>query len=115
MPTWPASLPGLNVEGYGEEDVDAVVRTQMDAGPQFERLRYSAVPTRITDTLVLTTAQVATLMAFYRTTVSRGVSPFDWTHPRTGASVSMKIKSPPGISAAGGELWSVRVDFEILP
>lgn len=114
MASWPGTLPGLNADGYSEEDEDGLIRTQMDAGPEFRRRRFTAVPTKISDTLILTDAQVDTLLAFYRATLSGGSLSFTWEHPRTEASVQMRFNSFPVISA-GPFNYSVRIDLEILP
>lgn len=114
MASWPASLPEINAEGYSEEDEDGLVRTQMDAGPEFRRRRFTAVPTRITSSLLLTDAQVDTLLAFYRSTLSGGSLSFTWEHPRTEAAVDMRFNSFPSIS--GGPFnFLVSLDLEILP
>lgn len=114
MPSWPATLPEFNADSYSEEDADGLVRTQMDAGPEFRRRRFTAVPTRITTSLLLTDTQTDTLLTFYRDTLAGGSLPFDWDHPRTEASVSMRFNSFPTI--AGGPFnFRVSLDLEILP
>ena len=116
MASWPSSLPdNLNVEGYTEARVDGTIRTQMDAGPEFVRRRFSATPTRVSGSLVLTDTQVATLDTFYQTTLNGGVDAFDWTHPRTGASVEMRFTSPPSYRAFSHDLWQADLSLEILP
>lgn len=122
MPTWPTALPqALNVDGYNEAQQSGVVRTSMDAGPDFVRRRFSAVSTMISGTMLLTDSQWAALLTFFNTTLSGGVLEFDW-HPRGGhlnspATVySMRFMSPPTRRpAAAHDLWFVDLAFEVLP
>lgn len=117
MATWPAGLPQeLRQEGYSEARKSGVAATEMDAGPDFTRRRYTAVPTEIRGTLALTKAQVATLDAFYFTTLNGGNDAFDWTHPRTGAAASLKFKkgeAPRYVIRSG--VWIATLSLEIQP
>lgn len=116
MASWPSSLPTAPlVAGYSEQRESGSIRTQIDAGPEFVRRRYSATVTRIGVQLRLTTAQVATLETFFSTTTGQGSAAFTWTHPRTGASVSMRFMEPPQISADGNGIWTAALALEILP
>ena len=45
--TWPDILPKPTFDGYGLEPMDAVLRTEMEAGPARQRRRFTHVPTRI--------------------------------------------------------------------
>lgn len=120
-PTWPSSLPGLNVEGYSEEPEEGVLRTSVDAGPDFTRRRVTAVPTRIQDTLYLTGTQVATLRAFHRDTLAMGSRVFAWDHPRTGDAVTIRfLRAPSIVAEAGGtdgnhDFWAMQISIEVMP
>lgn len=87
----------------------------MDAGPAFQRVRYSAVPKPITGTLVLSASLVGTLDTFFHTTLNEGADEFDWYHPRTGVSVSMRFTSPPQYVPHSDDLWTVSLSLEIMP
>lgn len=114
MPAWPSSLPGMNSEGFLEEDQDNILRTTVDAGPELRRRRFTAVPTRIKGTLQLDSTEVATLLAFYRDTLSDGVLDFDWEHPRTEAAAVMSFRRFPKIT--GGPFnYTVALELEIKP
>lgn len=118
MPTWPASLPqSLRLSGLSETDSKAVVRTEMTAGPAFQRNRFSAITQDITGSLSMTEAQVGTFLDFYRNTLGNGAAEFDWMHPRTDAPVTMRFvgNSPPSINAVGGGRYTVSVSIEVLP
>jgi hypothetical protein len=115
MPTWPSSLPGMNVGGYSEQARSGVVRSEVGAGPDYVRQRTSAVPVDIANSLQVTKAQRATLLAFHDTTCKAGSLSFDWEHPVTGDSVTMRWRSPPAISAITDDLFQARIEVEILP
>ena len=114
MADWPSSLPDFNVDGFGQEDQDPVVRFSTEAGPEHTRRRYTAVTTRVSTTLALTRSEVATLLSFFRSTISYGAVPFTWEDPLTESSVEMKIRNPPNISG-GPDNFSVRLNLEIMP
>lgn len=116
---WPPSLPTLaTVRGYGEDSGVNVLRAPMDAGPA--KLRKTGNRADIlTVGYQMTTAQVATLETFVKTTTA-GVKRFNWTHPRTGAST--EVRMVPGRDGGyyrtlylGPNLWQVEFQIEVLP
>jgi hypothetical protein len=113
MPAWPAALPEFNADGFSEAWQDGVVRTQMDAGPAFQRRRYTATPRYVTTTLYLTSAQIETLRTFFRDTLLGGGAWFDWEDPRTGAAAQLRFRGPPAISSPDGDLYPVSLSLEI--
>jgi hypothetical protein len=116
MAAWPSSLPAtLNVDGVSEQRAPGVVRTSMDAGPDFVRRRFSAVPVRVEGELQLSKAQAATLDAFFSATLNQGAAAFTWTHPRTGATAALRFLSPPRYVAISHELYAVTLSLEVLP
>lgn len=116
MASWPAGLPQTPLaDGFGESAVSSVVRTDMDVGPAKMRRRYTAEVRVYSMGLLLTTAQVATLEAFYRSTLAE-VDPFDWVDHRTGSAASYRFRSPPAYSEAGAPgYWQTTLDLEVLP
>lgn len=115
MAAWPSSLPQRPLlEGAAEQGQGTVVRTDMDVGPAKLRRRYTAEVTRFDVSLILTTAQVATLETFYDTTL-QGVDPFDWTHPRTLAAASLRFITRPGYQPIGAGYWRTAFALEVLP
>jgi hypothetical protein len=116
MASWPSSLPeALLVQGYGEQPKPGTVRTGVDVGPSLTRPRFSARTTNIAGQVELTTTQAATLETFHDSTLSQGAVAFDWTHPRTGASVQMRFLEPPSIQPIGGGAWLASLSLEVLP
>lgn len=114
---WPlAADAGFEVQGFTETLPNAILRTQMDAGPAKQRRRFSAAPIAIAGSMLLTAAQAALIEAFFRDTLALGALPFEWTHPRTGALRTWRFTEPPQLAAAAsGAWWRVTMKLEILP
>lgn len=115
MTAWPASLPQETLRaGYLEDPVDTAIRSPMGYGPDKVRRRTTTAITMFTLTLRMTTAQVATLDAFYYDTIKvSGV--VDWIHHRTRASARYRFLSPPQYSPYGGGFWAVVLNLELIP
>ena len=115
MAVWPVSLPALSVvNDYTEEIAERALRTEMDQGPAKVRRLTNAMPDKLKFTQLLTKDQVATLDAFYKTTLVGGSTSFTDTHPRTGASVSLRFTKPPTYQFMGA-IWKAAVELEVLP
>ena len=116
MTTWPASLPqSLLIEGYQETLPATVLRTEMDAGPAEQRRRFTAAVTPIGGLIDLTKTELSSLYEFFRTETKDGALPFGWTHPVTGAAVSMRFTAAPQIAAVHDHAFRVSLALEILP
>lgn len=116
---WPPTLPQTpTVAGYGETLGVHMLRTPVDAGPPKQR-KIGNRSDQLTLGFQLTTAQVATLTTFAKTTVA-GVKRFNFTHPRTGAAIECRlVPSQEGelfaLHYLGPNLWQATVTFEVLP
>lgn len=90
-PTWPASLPAPLADSSASFGApNNVIETAMETGAPKVRRRFTAVELPFTCTLKLSQAQVATLEAFYYTTLAQ-VLPFDWVDFRTGAACTYRF------------------------
>jgi hypothetical protein len=113
---WPVSLPARPlIGGYEETFPDIALRTQMDAGAAKMRRRYTAAVRPLTVAYRLSDSQVTTLDDFFVNTTAAGSLPFDWVHPRTLATVSVRFTQPPRMTARGAGLWEVTIGLEVLP
>lgn len=66
-PTSPAPFPTtFEVSGYSEELPMNIVQTSPEAGARIVRKRFTAMPTKISGTMILTPAQVTTLKLFFK-------------------------------------------------
>lgn len=118
MPAWPGTLPDEPLlAGYGERPPATGLRTAMDAGPAKQRNRFTAGVRRFRFTLDVTKAQVAIFDTFFNVTLEGGTLAFDWTDPRTLASVSFRFDAtkPPEYIPVSQQRWDVKLDLEILP
>ena len=118
MATWPGSLPTDFLEqGFSETAPDNVIKSDMDVGPPKTRRRTSAAVRPIKGVIKMTTAQVATHDTFFTDTTFDGAEAFDWTDPRTGASVSFLYTpgAPPSYQPDGGDYWLVTINLLTMP
>ena len=111
--TWPGTLPQkMQSDGYSESKSDGRLKSEMDAGPPFFRPRFTTTITSFSGNMIMTTAQVATLETFYDTTLTVGVSLFDFPHPRTGATIEVRFSGPYTVGNIGGEEYQVNMQLE---
>ena len=116
MATWPVGVPDDPlVNGYQEQFPNTLVRTQMDAGAAKVRRRFTAGVWPMKANFPLTKTQLDTFTTFYRTTLQDGALSFDWTHPRTLATVTCRFVEPPTIEPLGASMWTVSTSIEVLP
>lgn len=116
---WPATLPTRpTVAGYGESHGVLVARTPMDKGaPKMRALGKR--PDLLMLGFEMSTTQVATLETFVKTTIA-GVKRFNFTHPRTSASVECRIVPVSEgeyykVAYLGPLLWRIDLQMEVLP
>lgn len=115
MPTWPTDLPAPALNTLVETPPRNKIRSQTDKGPPKERRRTTANVRPISFMLKLTPAQVTTLDDFFVTDTASGVNEFDYTHPRTGASVTAKFAEEPVYNEVEGAIYDCPIKLEIQP
>jgi len=111
MATWPLTLPQvLLVQNYAETPPSNVIRTQMDQGPPKVRRRSTDAQRLFSGTMILTEDEVAIWEDFYYNTIQE-VLPFDFPHPRTGATISVTVNNngsgAPPYAAVDAGLYSL--------
>lgn len=113
---WPTTLPQkLRLFTFNEGLQNGAVRTSMDAGEDFVRQRFTAALEFHSGDMVMTTAQLAILKTFYRTTTLQGSQWFDWLHQVTGVAAEYRFLAPPSIRPMSGDKWQVEMSFEVRP
>jgi hypothetical protein len=116
MATWPSDLPDYPLlNGYSEAPQSGVLRTQMDSGRPKRRKRYNAPPTQFNVQFNLTGSQLQTFEDFFETDLEFGALGFDWTHPRTGTSVSFYFVGSYKTKALSPDVFQVSFRLELLP
>jgi hypothetical protein len=113
--SWPADLPAtLNLAGLKGSFKDPVLRTDMDAGPQKTRLRYTRPPKNYSGSLIADEAGRERLEYFYRVTTRFGALRFNFTNPQTLEVREFRFTAPPDESATGDGLCAINLQLEEL-
>jgi hypothetical protein len=81
--SYPANLPGIRSNGFQSQYHDPVIRTQMDAGPAKQRLRYTAAPKKFTGTIIATEDEREIFEAWFTETLGFGTLRFVMQNPQT--------------------------------
>lgn len=112
---WPVTLPqNVDTDGYQEIIQDNRIRSDMDMGPPKMRPRFSAIVEQFTIVFVFNRTEMSAFEAFYKTTTSFGTEAFQWTHPRTGATVMMRFVAPYRVQSVDHNV-EVSFTLEVLP
>lgn len=121
MTAWPVSLPQAQFLNATEEDADAVLRTQMDAGPPSRRNKYTARIVNVSTRMIVNGTQKATFDTFFRTTLKNGSLSFTWDSPTDDSAVTYAFRSPPrwtmirGGSNPANRIWQTTLELETQP
>lgn len=116
--TFPATLPQFVTTNYAENSGVITVVTPMDMGVAKMR-RRGVRPSNFDVTFVMDNAQILILDNFIKTTI-KGTARFDFPHPRTRATIEVRIVpnsdgSYYNISYLGVEHYTVSMKLEQLP
>lgn len=118
MPTWPGSLPVRPLEdGYEETLRESQVRSSIDGLPIVQRQRSPGYAKPITMSFEFTSAQLDAFQVFYRDDLGNGAIPFEWTHPRTGATIRTRFigGQVPKSTAIGYNTYHAACQAEVMP
>ena len=112
---WPTTLPLPSVEGYGLHPGEAILRTEMEAGPARQRRRYTQVPSRISARWVFRREQFALFEAWYRWHAKEGG---EWFEINLLGGLGLVIHEarftrPFDAQPRSGVLWEVSSELEI--
>ncbi|WP_202802738.1 hypothetical protein [Bartonella rattaustraliani] len=77
MITWPQTLPLPTIEGYSIQPSDAILRTEMEAGPVRQRRRVTQVPSRVSVRWIMCRDQFALFEAWYHWKAKEGGAWFE--------------------------------------
>ena len=113
--TWPATLPLPTVQGYGIRPGEAILRTEMEAGPARQRKRFTQVPTRIAVRWVMRREQFALFEAWYRWRAKEGGEWFEIPLLGGLGLVTHQARFTRQFDAKlmGGVLWEIASELEI--
>lgn len=113
--TWDASLPTCPEADYAESLKDNVIRSDMDAGMQKARQRYTRTQRMLKLSYLLTDAQKATFMTFF-SNIKGGALPFNLPNPLGGTAIVARMTGAvTGPTYVTKNLWRVQFEVEVMP
>lgn len=111
---WPKELPQImRLEGLSGKLRTAVVRTDMDAGPQKTRRRYTVAQKDFSGSVVVTEAQRQILETWYEKILGNGALRFVMTDPQTLEPAEFRFLEDYSEEAIDG-LWTIIMNLEKL-
>ncbi|MGE4193071.1 MAG: hypothetical protein AB7E51_06760 [Pseudodesulfovibrio sp.] len=119
--SWPAGLPDSPmVNAYDETWPDMTHRDSPDNGIDMVRGNVTNAAWPLTVPLFMTKDQLALLQTFIYSTLDKGRLRFNWTHPRTGEIVDLRlVPSGDGMvkpkPEGSGLYWTATLQMEVLP
>jgi len=113
--SWPATLPLPTVQGYGIRPGEAILRTEMEAGPARQRKRFTQVPSRISVRWLMKREQFALFDAWYRWHAKEGGEWFQIDLLGGIGLTSHEARFTRQFEAklVGGVLWEIISELEI--
>ncbi len=115
MAEWPNTIPQKPLaEGYSSMPQDNVLRSQVDAGPEKRRRRFTARSEFITCEWDFTAAEYTTFKAFFEDDTFDGSIEFEFPHPETGLTVDAAFREPYEAEPRA-DRWHVFTELELLP
>ncbi len=115
MAAFPGTLPKPLADNYGGNQDQAFIRTEMEAGAQRQRKRYTAVLHQLSLSWKFTAAEMATFKTFFDTTINRG-SDFFTMSLDVGAGITsydVRFTAPYEYSRLPGGNWQVSAKVEV--
>lgn len=113
--TWPTTLPASPEIQYSESYKDNVIRSEMDAGIQKTRQRYTRQQRMLQLSYVLTNTQKTAFSSFFNS-IKGGALPFNMIDPVAGTSIVVRLTGPVnGPAYVTKNLWRVQFEVEVLP
>lgn len=115
MATFPTGLPNPLVEGYSGSQDQVFIRTEMEAGSQRQRQRFSAANTQMTLTWLLDAADMATFKSFWTNDINRGSDFFTYSLDLGDGLTSYDVRftQPYQFSYVDVDHWRVNGNVEV--
>ncbi|MDR1506574.1 MAG: hypothetical protein LBI67_05675 [Treponema sp.] len=111
---YPDSLPAIRAAGFSSTYKDPVIRTQMDAGPVKQRLRYTAVPKQFTGTIVVTEEERLVFETWFTGVLGFGTLRFVMQNPQTLVPEEFRFTGAYDETEMDG-LYEISMPLERLP
>ena len=115
MADFPSILPAPLIAGYEINPEDPTIRTQMDAGPDRVRRRFTAIPSRIPVRWRFTCGELALFEAWHKHTALDGAAWFNVSLANGLGIQSMEARftKPPKKPLLSGLNWEVQAELEV--
>lgn len=116
MVTWPNTLPASPLlDGFVETVPETVIRSKMDTGPDKVRQRTTAGIRKFNMSFIMSKTETSIFDSFYLSDLNGGAQAFDFIHPRTGETLSLRLTKPPAYVAQNSKYFRITLDAEALP
>ncbi|MDR2768544.1 MAG: hypothetical protein LBB82_09505 [Treponema sp.] len=112
--SYPENLPAVRASGFSSQYKDPVIRTQMDAGPAKQRLRYTAAPKQFSGAVILDEAEREIFETWFTQTLGFGTLRFIMRNPETGIHEEFRFTKAYGESESDG-FFEISMSLERLP
>jgi hypothetical protein len=110
---YPDNLPSIRASGFQSQYQDPVIRTQMDAGPVKQRLRYTAAPKKFTTSIIVDEVEREIFEAWFTETLGFGTLRFVMQNPQTLHLEEFRFTGTYGETEADG-LFELSLPLERL-
>ena len=112
---FPKRLPFPTVEGYSIKPSEAIVRTEMEAGPARQRRRYTQTPSKVSVRWVMNKEQFALFEAWYKYHAKEGAEWFTITLLGGLGLIDQEARFTQQFTAKllNGFLWEISSELEI--
>ena len=109
---WPNFLPQvMRLEGLTAKKKSNVVRTQMDAGPQKSRRRYTVITKEFTGSIILNETQRQLMEDWYDNVLKNGSLRFSMKDPQTLEYAEFRFVEDYDEESVEG-LWQITMKLE---
>ncbi len=113
--TFPKRLPYPTVDGYSIRPDEAIIRTDMEAGPARQRRRYTQTPSKIAVKWIMSPEQFCLFEAWYKYYAKEGAEWFVITLLGGIGLTEQEARFTQQFEAslAAGRLWQITTELEI--
>lgn len=115
MADFPATLPNPLSSGYSGSKTQAFIRTEMEAGSQRQRQRFSAVNQNRSLNFLFNASEMATFKTFFETTINQGSDFFNISLDFGSglATYAARFIQPYSDTFVDGGYWRVDCQLEV--
>ena len=112
---WPNTLRNtLEVASFAQTAKPNTIRTNIEAGVDKVRRRYTTPILQVNGSMIVTHDQYVRMEYFYNTELQGGVNRFIFKDPATDILYEYRMISPPKYTSIGGPYYRVSLEMERL-